>query len=213
MSLSLVVVAAFAATPGPLAVVKNADAEVQKVLQAGNPTVEALAKKADDFVDFFELAKRSLGKEWAKLNKKQQDEFSVTMKGLLRANYAHKAISDGRGNAAFAYGGEAITGNEATVETSLKVKSDVFPVKYTLARGDAKASWRIVDVITDGVSLVDTYRDQFRQVIAKKGFDGLLASLKTKRDQLEKTPVSVAAPTAAPKESLPPAGAVDQRPE
>ena len=45
------------------------------------------------------------------------------------------------------------------------------------------------------VPLVSTYNDQFRQLIAKKGYDGLLSTLKKRRDQLEadnKKPVSEA---------------------
>lgn len=183
-----VVVLALAAAPvGPLALVKSADAEVQKVLQADAPTTEKLAAKADEFIDFSELAKRALGKEWATLNKKQQEDFSATMKGVLRASYAQKAISDGRGSAKVEYGDETIEGNEASVKTTLLIKQDKFPIVYKLFRADPKAAWKIFDVVTDDVSLVSTYNDQFRQVIAKKGFDGLLKSLKAKKEQLEKT--------------------------
>jgi phospholipid transport system substrate-binding protein len=183
-----VVVLALAAAPvGPLALVKTADAEVQKVLQSDAPTVEKLAAKADEFIDFSELAKRALGKEWAGLTRKQQEEFTATMKGVLRASYAQKAISDGRGSAKVEYGDESIEGNEASVKTTLIIKQDRFPVVYKLFRPDAKSAWKIFDVVTDDVSLVSTYNDQFRQVIAKKGFDGLLRSLKAKKEQLEKT--------------------------
>ncbi|MEW6433521.1 MAG: ABC transporter substrate-binding protein [Myxococcota bacterium] len=187
MFVPVVVLALAAAPAGPLAVVKSADAEVQKVLQADSPTTEKLAAKADEYIDFLELARRALGKEWSNLNKKQQDEFSATMKGVLRASYAQKAITDGRGTAKVEYGEEKIEGNEATVQTTLVVKEDRFPVVYKLFRADAKAAWKIFDVVTDDVSLVATYNDQFRQVIGKKGFDGLLKSLKAKKEQLEKT--------------------------
>ena len=179
-------VALLTAASNPLAVVKSADVEVQKVLQAAQPSVDKLAAKAEEYVDFVELAKRSLGKEWEKLSKKQQDEFSSTMKNLLRASYAQKAIADNRSESKFEYGEEKIAGDEATVGTTLQSKTDTFPVTYKLYR--SKGTWKIYDVITDDVSLVATYNDQFRQVIAKKGFSGLLTSLKAKREQLEKTP-------------------------
>jgi phospholipid transport system substrate-binding protein len=43
-------------------------------------------------------------------------------------------------------------------------------------------------VVTDEVSLVETYRGQFRKLMQEKGFDGLLGVLKAKREQLEKNP-------------------------
>lgn len=183
---SLITAALLAASPGPLAVVKAADVDVQKVL-ANDATIEKLAATADGYIDFGELAKRALGqKEWAKLDKKKQDDFSATMKGLLRASYAQKALGDGKNGTKFEYVGEKIAANESTVEARLVTKEDKFPVSYKLFRADAKGAWKIYDVITDDVSLVGTYSDQFRKLIADKGFDGLLTTLKTKRDQLEK---------------------------
>jgi phospholipid transport system substrate-binding protein len=170
----------------PLGVVKSADAEIDKILQGKDATVEKLAARADDFIDFVELAKRALGGEWAKINKKQQDDFSATMKGVLRASYAKRALSDGRGGAKIQYGDEKTEGNEATVATTLQMKDDSVPVIYKLYRKAPAAEWKIYDVVTDDVSLISTYSDSFKQQIAKKGFDGLLKSLKAKREQLEK---------------------------
>jgi phospholipid transport system substrate-binding protein len=176
------IVAAVLSATAPVDVVKQGNAEVQKILGEKDASVEKLADKVDDFVDFAELAKRALGKEWNKLSKKQQQEFSSTMKGLLRASYAQKAI--GQGNADVSYGQETVKGAEATVPSDILVKQDKFPVVYKLYK--SAGNWRIYDVITDDVSLVETYREQFRKLIATKGFDGLLVTLKTKREQLEK---------------------------
>jgi phospholipid transport system substrate-binding protein len=187
LTLTLIFCAATAQAPGsPMSVVKQADAEVALVLKSTAPSAAELAGKAETYIDFSELAKRALGAEWAKLSKSQQDDFSLTMKGLLRASYAQRAIQDGKSDAKIEYQSEKATGNEATVDTKLLVKTDTFPVVYKLFRADAKSKWRIFDVITDQVSLVTTYSDQFKQVMAKKGFDGLLKSLKTRKESLEK---------------------------
>jgi phospholipid transport system substrate-binding protein len=173
-----------AAPTTPTEVVKAANEDVQKILKTEGSTVEMLSQKADIYIDFSELAKRSLGKEWPKLNKKQQEEFSKTMRELLRVSYAQKALNDGKGGPGIDYKGEKVNGAEAEVATTLQVKKDVFPVEYKLFKAEPKTPWRIYDVVTDGVSLVSTYADQFRQLMAKKGFDGLLATIKAKRDQL-----------------------------
>lgn len=180
----LVSLTVLAAPQTPTGVVRSANDEVQAILKTEGATVDQLSQKADVYIDFVELAKRALGKEWPKLNKKQQDEFSTTMRELLRVSYAQKALVDGKGGPAIAYVGEKLTGAEAIVSTTLQVKKDTFPVEYKLFKADAKAGWKIYDVVTDGVSLVSTYADQFRQLMAKKGFDGLLSTIKAKRDQL-----------------------------
>ncbi len=179
----------------PTTVVKNGTAEVQKVLASKDASTEKLAARADEFIDFAELAKRALGAEWARLDKKKQDEFAITMKELLRASYAQKAIGDPKGGTANAeYGKEEVKGNEAVVPTTILVNNEKFPVDYKLYRADEKGAWKIYDVVTDQVSLLATYKDQFKTVIAKKGFDGLLATLKAKRDQLGKKETAAVVP-------------------
>jgi phospholipid transport system substrate-binding protein len=186
MLASLLAATLMAAAPAtPMDVVKAGTSEVQKAATAPKATVEQLATVVEKFVDFEELAKRALGKSWDPLTPAQRKDFTDTMKGLLRASYAQKAI--GQGNAAVKYGKETIKGEEATVTTTITVKKDQLPVDYKLYRaGGANGTWRVYDVITDEVSLVETYRGQFRKLMTDQGFDGLLKTLKAKRDQLEK---------------------------
>ncbi|MCP3161950.1 MlaC/ttg2D family ABC transporter substrate-binding protein [Myxococcus qinghaiensis] len=186
MIASLLAATLLAAAPGPLSVVKSGNADVQKAANAPGATVESLATVVEKFVDFQELAKRALGdKTWATLTPAQRKDFSETMTGLLRASYAQKAI--GQAQADVKYGEESIKGTEATVNTTLTLKKDQIPVDYRLYKTTgAKGDWRIYDVVTDEVSLVDTYKGQFQKLLSTKGFDGLLSTLKTKRAQLEK---------------------------
>jgi phospholipid transport system substrate-binding protein len=190
-------VLALAAKPAPpLEVVQTAAAQVQKILEGAEPRLAKIEAVADEFLDFSELARRALGKTWGTLKPAQQTEFVATMKGLLRANYAQKALSGKQGGGEKPeYLGETVTGNEAVVRSRLKRKGeDPVSIEYKLFLCGGKCSWKLYDVVTDDVSLVTTYADEFRKQIAKKGFDGLLASLKSKRDQLEKENAAPAAP-------------------
>ncbi|AGC45492.1 hypothetical protein MYSTI_04192 [Myxococcus stipitatus DSM 14675] len=185
MIASLLAATLLAAAPTPLTVVKSGNADVQRAANAPGATVESLATVVEKFVDFQELAKRALGdKTWTSLTPAQRKDFSETMTGLLRASYAQKAI--GQAQADVKYGKESVEGTEATVNTTLTLKKDQIPVDYRLYKQTAKADWRIYDVVTDEVSLVDTYKGQFQKLLGTKGFDGLLSTLKTKRAQLEK---------------------------
>ena len=166
----------------PLEVVKSGNTEVQKAASAPGTTVSQLAGVVEKFVDFEELSKRALGKTWDTLSKPQQKEFTETMQGLLRASYAQKAI--GQGGADVKYGKETVKGDEAMVNTTIIVKKDKIPVDYKLYK--AGKGWRVYDVVTDEVSLVETYRGQFTKLMKEQGFNGLLGTLKAKREQLEK---------------------------
>lgn len=183
MIASLLAATLLAAAPvTPLNVVKAGNTEVQKAASAPGATVAQVATVAEKFVDFDELSKRALGKTWDTLTPAQRKDFSETMRGLLRASYAQKAI--GQANATVKYGKEVVKGEEATVNTTITVKKDQIPVDYKLYK-TSKGTWRVYDVITDEVSLMDTYRGQLRKLLASQGFDGMLKTLKAKREQLE----------------------------
>ncbi|PTL81002.1 phospholipid-binding protein MlaC [Vitiosangium sp. GDMCC 1.1324] len=185
MFASLLAAVILTAAPGPLDVVKSGNTDVQKVATTKGATADQLSKVVEKFVDFGELSKRALGDKWDKLTATQRKEFSSTMEGLLRASYAQKAL--GQAKAQVQYGKENVEGNEATVGTTVNVNRDKFPVDYKLYRADGKGDWRIYDIVTDDVSLLETYQGQFRKLIADKGFDGLLSTLKAKRAQLEQS--------------------------
>jgi phospholipid transport system substrate-binding protein len=184
---SCIVVAALSAAPSssPTEVVKRGNQAVQGVLASRDASAERLAHTVDGFVDFGELAKRALGKEWSRLSRRQQQDFSSTMRGLLRASYAQRAL--GQGKAEIEYAPERREDNEVDVPTLLQVKKDKIPVVYRLYLPNAREGWKIFDVVTDDVSLLDTYRTQFRKLIANRGVEGLLTTLKNKRAQLERS--------------------------
>jgi phospholipid transport system substrate-binding protein len=184
MFASLVATVLLATAPGPLDIVKSGNADLQTAAKAPGATVEQLSQVVERFVDFQELSKRALGGTWAKLTPEQRQEVSETMEGLLRASYAQKAISQSKVLAKVQYGEQTLVGKEARVNTTLIVGGDKIPVSYKLHQ--QKGTWRIYDVITEDVSLLDTYKEQFSKLLQEKGFDGLLATLKTKKEQLEK---------------------------
>lgn len=184
MFTSLLTAVLLTAAPAPLDVVKTGNTEVQKIAARRDATVAQLSEVVDHYVDFGELSKRALGEPWNKLTAAQRKQFSGEMQGLLRASYAKKAI--GQGKTQIIYGKESITGNEASVGTTVVVSRDRYPVDYKLYRPDEKGEWRIYDVVTDSVSLLEVYQEQFRKLMASKGFDGVVATLKAKRAQLER---------------------------
>ena len=169
----------------PLQILKNGSGELQTLVAKADTTTDQLAAKADGFIDFAELARRSLGAHWAKLKPAQQVELIGALKAVLKASYATQVLGQGKPTSSTVWGEEKITGDEAVVKSTVEIAGERVPVDYRLFRKDAKAEWRVYDVVTDGVSLIDAYADQFRAVIAKKGIDGLLETLKKRRAQLE----------------------------
>ena len=184
-----------AATPGTTAV-KTANDTISGLLKQkaapGSKEEKDLAAKVTtsvrDFIDIDELGKRAMVDQWGKLTPAQQKSFLDSLRALIEANY----VSGLRANLTYTvdYTGESTDKNGNTVvatkiNSQRKGKPVVIPVDYVLVKG-GNGKLRAFDVVTDGVGLVDNYRTMFNNVIAKKGFDGLLDAMKKKQAEIEK---------------------------
>ena len=79
--------------------------------------------------------------------------------------------------------GEEKQGDKTLVKTRVVTGKDSAEVDYLLERG--KKGWKAVDVITEEVSLVDTYRDQVTRLLPKKGVNGVIDALERAKKRLE----------------------------
>lgn len=132
---------------------------------------------AEDLFDFEELSKRTLGQSWKQFSPAQQSEFISLYKSLLKKTYADKIVSYKDEEIIF---GKETTLTEKTteIETTLKTQTAAIPIHYRLIQKDTK--WTAYDVIVEGVSLINNYRTQFREILANKPPEGLIDVLKKK---------------------------------
>jgi len=166
----------------PSEVVRRGNAEVEKLLGA-KADADVLAKSIEKFVDFGELARRALGDKWKELSKKQQAEFEETMKGLLKATYVQKTAGGSSHLSNAHIEREELRAAEASVYATLQSGKTRIPVEYRLFK--KQTAWLVFDIVTDEVSLVQTYEEQFRRFLATRSYEELLKTLKNKREQLE----------------------------
>lgn len=144
---------------------------------------EKVTESVRGFLDIDELARRALVDHWGKISDAQKTEFLTVLRALIEDNY----IKGLRANLEYqvAYKGEQPGADKTTtvVNTEITAKKKGRPIKiavdYVLV--DVGGKLKCFDIRTDGVGLVDNYRAQFNKIIAKDGFDGLLAKMKKKR--------------------------------
>jgi phospholipid transport system substrate-binding protein len=183
-----------AATPpegSPMAELKKSNAQLDKVLHKNVPnwTPEAELERAEvrklvgSFLDYGELAKRSLARHWDGLTGKQHEDFTETLRQLVERSYLRQV--HGSPNYDIKYEKEEKTGNEATVDATLHTKSRGKKVdmalEYKMIGKDGK--WVVYDVLTDDQSMLENYRAEFNKIIAKDGFDALMKRMKKKLDE------------------------------
>jgi phospholipid transport system substrate-binding protein len=140
--------------------------------------IEVIGAIIDKIFDFEELSRRTLGREWKKMNAAQQKEFVPLFKQLLQGVYADRllAYSDQK----VVFDKETILKKgRAEVQSYLQTSDgNKIPLFYRLT--DKTGQWRVYDVIIEGVSMVKNYRTQFREILAKDSPDKLLQILREK---------------------------------
>jgi phospholipid transport system substrate-binding protein len=182
------------APPGssPMADLKKSNAALRKLFQKQPPSwsPEQDAKRSEmrkivsGFLDFEELAHRSLARHWDGLAPKQRTEFVSVLRDLIERNYIKQV--HGQPNYEIHFRKEAVANSEATVDATLDTSNDGKKVsvemEYKLLFKGGR--WLVYDVITDEQSMLENYRAEFNKIITKESFDALL---KRMRKRLEKT--------------------------
>ena len=176
-------VSAFAGIP--LETVKGHVDKVLEVLRDPSLKAESAKKVKKDKIraisekmfDFTELSKRTLASNWSKLSPEQQKEFIELYTSLLEDAYANKIMAYTDEKIVFS---TEVALTEKTVEvrsTVLRKNGDV-PIYYRVIMKDG--SWRVYDVVIEGVSLINNYRSQFREILANNPPESLLETLRKK---------------------------------
>jgi len=132
---------------------------------------------ADKLFDYVELSKRTLGLNWNKFTQEQRKEFVGLFKTILKDAYVDKIT---------AYTNEQVnfTREVALSETMVEVQSTIVskggetPIFYRVMKKEN--NWKVYDVVIEGVSLINNYRTQFREILGNNPPETLLETLRKK---------------------------------
>lgn len=137
----------------------------------------------DAVFDYDGLAKATLKDSWDQRTPAERAEFTAVLKDLVRNSY-RRNIKKTLGYEVD-YKGEQDGESGKVVRTVARNKANAreepVSIDYVVHQVDGK--WLIYDIVTEGSSLIHNYRNQFRKVIEKKGFDELIKRMKAKRDK------------------------------
>jgi len=127
--------------------------------------------------DEIELAKRSLARNWNALDLAQRQEFVQLFRQVLEKAYIDKILSYTDEKVVFDKE-TMLAENQAEVQTRIVTSSKEIPISYRVILKDG--TWKVYDVIVEGVSLVQNYRTQFSDILAKNSPKELLEILRKK---------------------------------
>ncbi len=131
----------------------------------------------DTIFDYNLMAQLSLGgKQWAALSPAKQTEFTKLFEQKLKTSYMEKLdlYTDEK---IVIKNLEKIKDARIHLTTHLMKNSEVYEIIYKFYK-DKNGSWMIYDVDILGVSIIQTYRTQFAEILAKESFETLLDKLK-----------------------------------
>lgn len=147
-------------------------------IQAGDQAkIFALAEeKILPNFNFPRVSRLVLGKNWTRATSEQRTAFQVEFRTLLLRTYA-TALSKYK-DQKIEYLPLRMTDGAKTASVKTRiVQSGGQPiaVNYSLAR--EAETWKVYDIVIEGVSLVTNYRGQFSQEIRQNGLDSLIKKL------------------------------------
>lgn len=132
----------------------------------------------NEVFDYTELSRRTLGREWPKFNPEQQKEFVDLFAELLENVYADRILAYTHEEIEFDKETELKPGRVEVESYIITTDNKRVPLFYRLT--DKSGSWRVYDVVIEGVSMVKNYRGQFREILSKKKPEELLQTLREK---------------------------------
>ncbi len=132
--------------------------------------------------DFTTMSKLVLGKTYRKLDDQQKKYFEELFTKLLENAYIGKLES--YTNQVTKYEGEQIKGKKAEVRTQVENNGVTLPVSYIMLKNDT--GWKVYDIKIEGVRLLRNYKAQFKSILRKNKFEGLVKVLEEKNAGLAK---------------------------
>jgi len=173
-----------AASPSPLHVIQSGMDRGLQIIKSSfsgeGPGLQQrrdeILKIVDEYFDFGEMSRRSLGRPWKDQPLEKQQEFVRLFRQLLFNTYVSRIEAAATPTTHIEYLEEKIEGDHALVKT--RAINDQKPAVQIDFRVRAEgAGWKVYDVVIEGVSLVSNYREQFASILNSEPLDSLLKRL------------------------------------
>ncbi len=171
------------------AVVEKFQAELIQVMKNGKQLgfagrYDKLYDSVSNSHDLTKIARIVVGKEWEKLSSEQQDKLIDVFSRLSVASYAHN-FKEYAGES-FVFDSEEETARGGFVVHSRLIVPDDKPVKFDYMLKEIGSSWRIINIIANGVSDLALKRSEYTTILQREGFDALIKKINEKIDNYSK---------------------------
>lgn len=130
--------------------------------------------------DLTKIARIVVGKEWEKLTEEQQKKLVDVFSRLSVSSYAHN-FKDYSGEAFTIDSQEETSRGGVVVYAHLSIPKEK-DVKFEYHLKETDKSWRIINIVANGVSDLALKRSEYTSILQREGFDALIAKINEKID-------------------------------
>ena len=143
-----------------------------------NKKGEQIIKIIDEVFDYELMARISLGKEtWNSISSEKQKKFTKVFESKLKKSYIEK-LELYNDQKVEIIGLKPHNNTRLQLETQLVGKEGNYQINYNFYnKAKDSEQWLIYDVDLVGVSIIQTYRQQFAGLLKEKSFDEMLVLL------------------------------------
>lgn len=157
---------------------KNIDASLKLLQDNENKkqVANGIFKLFDNIIDYKLMAKLSLSKNYSQLNKEEQEKFITAFETSLKKSFTDK-LSLYKDQILKVKKGELKNEKRYFLTTSMVVDGEEKNIIFKFYNDNN--NWLIYDIDVLGVSIVQTYRSQFGDILTNQGFNALLLKLES----------------------------------
>ena len=130
----------------------------------------------DSIFDYQLMAQLSLSKEYKTLSETQKKEYNQAFEQNLKKSFTDK-LRLYKDEEMKVVGGEQSKNNRYNLKTSMVLDGKLNYIVFKFY--DNKGDWKIYDVDILGISVIQTYRSQFGDILTNADFQTLLTKLKS----------------------------------
>lgn len=156
--------------------------QVMAILKDGSLPLEEKKNRVEEIAyerfDFELISRLVLARNWQKFSAAQKADFIDAFKKHLSSTY-RDTLNTFRDETIEIASSRAEKNGDVTVMTLVKGTTGDTKVDYRLRSSDA--GWRGIDVIIEGVSLVQNFRSQAQEIVSSEGPDGLIKKIRAKQ--------------------------------
>ena len=140
---------------------------------------EFIVKTINDAFDFPLMSMISLKPEFRKmLTGKNREQYTDLYVKQLQNSYLDKL--ELYSNEKIEFEKAYTEGNKVVIPTKVLSGAEAISMDYKMY--NKKGSWKIYDVVIEGISIVQTYRSQYSEILEKGSVDDLIAKMRERQE-------------------------------